>query len=124
MTNEEIVRSFVGTMNKLDWEGVYAALTPGVVVHNVPMPPLHGVDAVRGFFDAVPPITSCNWEIMNISVQGDMVFNERLDNFVMAEQAISLPVMGIFEIANGKIKTWRDYFDLKDFERQLGQPLG
>ncbi|MEM6681704.1 MAG: limonene-1,2-epoxide hydrolase family protein [Pseudomonadota bacterium] len=124
MKNEAIVRGFVDTMNELDWEGVYAALTPDVVVHNMPMPPLYGVDAVRSFFDAVPPITQCDWKILHISVAGDLVFNERLDNFVMAGQAVSLPVMGLFEITGGKIKTWRDYFDLKDFERQLGQPLG
>ncbi|MEM7568632.1 MAG: limonene-1,2-epoxide hydrolase family protein [Pseudomonadota bacterium] len=124
MSNEAVVRDFVDTMNDLDWEGVYAALTPDVVVHNMPMPPLHGVEAVRGFFDAVPPITSCDWEILRMTSDGAWVFNERLDNFVMAGQSVSLPVMGLFEIAGGKIKTWRDYFDLKDFERQLGQPLG
>ena len=122
--NIDLVRAFVAAMNELDWEAVYAFLTPDVLVHNMPMPPLEGIDAVRGFFDAVPPITHCDWQITNIAETGDIVLNERLDNFVMAGNSISLPVMGLFQIQDSKITLWRDYFDLKDFERQLGRPLG
>jgi limonene-1,2-epoxide hydrolase len=30
-----------------------------------------------------------------------------------------VPVMGTFEIENGKIKAWRDYFDLNTFASQM-----
>jgi limonene-1,2-epoxide hydrolase len=32
---------------------------------------------------------------------------------------ISLPVMGIFEVAGEKIAAWRDYFDMNQFMSQL-----
>ena len=124
MNNEQRVRDFVEAMNKLDWEAVYSFMAPDVVVNNVPLPVLEGLEAVRGFFDAIPPITTCDWQIINLIGKGDVVLNERLDNFSMAGKDISLPVMGVFEFEGNKIKVWRDYFDLQDFERQLGQPLG
>ena len=44
---------------------------------------------------------------------------ERIDDFVVQGKAVSLPVMGTFEISGGKICRWRDYFDLATFENQL-----
>ena len=44
---------------------------------------------------------------------GSVVMNERTD--VMRRKdggEISLPVTGVFEVVDGKIAAWRDYFDL------------
>jgi limonene-1,2-epoxide hydrolase len=46
--------------------------------------------------------------------------NERVDHFVMGEKKLSLPVAGVFEVQNGKISAWRDYFDLDTFNKQMG----
>ena len=32
--------------------------------------------------------------------------------------------MGTFRIADGKITHWRDYFDARSFEAQIGHTLG
>jgi limonene-1,2-epoxide hydrolase len=32
---------------------------------------------------------------------------------------IEARVMGVFEIRGGKIKAWRDYFDLAEFQSQM-----
>jgi limonene-1,2-epoxide hydrolase len=34
-------------------------------------------------------------------------------------EAMAARVMGIFEVENGKITAWRDYFDLADFQKQM-----
>ncbi|HWM52333.1 MAG TPA: limonene-1,2-epoxide hydrolase family protein, partial [Thermoplasmata archaeon] len=31
-----------------------------------------------------------------------------------------LPVMGTFEVSDGKIRAWRDYFDMNQFTRRMG----
>jgi limonene-1,2-epoxide hydrolase len=36
----------------------------------------------------------------------------------MAGKKVELPVAGVFEIENGKIKAWRDYFDMAAWTRQ------
>jgi len=123
MTNETLIELFVERMNALDWDGVYAMMRDDIVYHNMPFPPLEGLDAVKGFFSGVGEIRDCDWRIENIACQGDVVQTERLDNFSLDGKAVSLPVMGVFELREGKISKWRDYFDLKTFEDQLGRPL-
>ena len=124
MSPLETVETFIEAMNKLDWQGVYNLMDAEVFVHNQPLTPLEGLEAVREFYDGVAPaITSCDWKMLNIAVHNGVVLTERLDDFVMAGKSISLPVMGTFEISDGKITKWRDYFDLKSFEEQLGMPL-
>ena len=38
--------------------------------------------------------------------------NERIDTLVIGDATTVLPVMGIFELKDGKIIKWRDYFDM------------
>ena len=47
---------------------------------------------------------------------GNLVMNERTDTLTMGDKTVALPVMGAFEIADGKIKAWRDYFDMAQFQ--------
>ena len=63
---------------------------------------------------------SVDWEVLSIAENGDKVLTERVDNFVMAGgKNVSLPVMGVFQIRDGKICLWRDYFDLASFTSQM-----
>ena len=56
---------------------------------------------------------------------GEIVMVERVDHFLIGERHVSVPWMGIFEIDDGKIAAWRDYWDLQQFERQMpAAPLG
>jgi limonene-1,2-epoxide hydrolase len=41
-----------------------------------------------------------------------------VDRFTIEGRAITLPVMGTFEIENGLIRAWRDYFDLAGYLAQ------
>jgi limonene-1,2-epoxide hydrolase len=57
--------------------------------------------------------------VTNLAATGDVVLTERVDVFTTAEKSIELPVMGAFEVRDGKIAAWRDYFDLNQFMSQL-----
>ncbi len=37
----------------------------------------------------------------------------------MGPKTITIPVMGTFELRDGLVAAWRDYFDVADFQRQL-----
>jgi limonene-1,2-epoxide hydrolase len=59
-----------------------------------------------------------DWEIglEVVSIVGDAntVIAERVEHFrhkTNAVEPFDLPVVGVFEIAGGKIKAWRDYWD-------------
>jgi len=64
-------------------------------------------------------MTALPWEIRNIVADGNIVMTERIDNFQVGDTRISVPCMGTFELRDGKIAAWRDYWDLKYFEAQL-----
>ena len=40
-------------------------------------------------------------------------------HFTQGDRDIALPVMGTFEVRDGKISAWRDYFDMAQFTNQM-----
>jgi len=50
-----------------------------------------------------------------------VVLTERIDTFTMGEKQAALPVMGTFEVRDGKISAWRDYFDLAQITSMLSE---
>lgn len=119
MTNSEIVIAFVDAWNRMDWDAVIGFLDDDVVYHNIPMEKIVGKEATRAAITGMQP-ESVNWRILSIAENADKVLTERIDDFVMpGNKPLSVPVMGTFEIADGRITAWRDYFDLATFTRQL-----
>ena len=53
--------------------------------------------------------------VLNILGEGDLVIAERLDRTRTSLGDVDLPCTGVFEMEGGKIKVWRDYFDLNTF---------
>ena len=43
------------------------------------------------------------------------MFTERVDRFRAGDTWLELPVCGVFEVRDGRITLWRDYFDLATF---------
>jgi limonene-1,2-epoxide hydrolase len=110
MDAERVVRAFVDAWNALDWERIYALMSPDIVYHNMPMRPVTGIAAVRAGF-AAWPVDACEWELLAIATSGDVVLTERVDRFRRGADRIVVPVMGAFEVRGGLITHWRDYFD-------------
>lgn len=113
MTDEiTLIEDFIAAWNRLDFAAIEAAMAPDIFYHNIPMEPVIGIEGFRAFM-ARMPATSANWELHAIAQNGDKVLTERTDNFGFADgSTLSVRVMGTFEIADGKIKAWRDYFDM------------
>ena len=87
---------------------------------NAPWPPIQGRAAIReAFRRGVQQMTARPWEIRHIVADGDVVMAERVDHFQSGDRRISVPCIGIFELRDGKIAAWRDYWDLRQFEAQL-----
>jgi limonene-1,2-epoxide hydrolase len=116
----DVVSRFCETWESTDIDAVMAYFTDDAVYHNIPMAPVQGKDAIRatieGFAGGVDKI---EFEVLAIAATGNTVLTERVDRFVGAEKTIALPVMGTFEVVDGQIAAWRDYFDLNQFMSQL-----
>jgi limonene-1,2-epoxide hydrolase len=46
---------------------------------------------------------------------GDQGAFERLDKTTAGDKQVDLPCFGMFEMEDGKIKVWRDYFDMNTY---------
>jgi limonene-1,2-epoxide hydrolase len=39
--------------------------------------------------------------------------------FWLSDKSFELPVVGVFEISDGKINAWRNYFDMSQFSSHM-----
>lgn len=117
----EVVRRFCDAWAEGDQDALLGFFTADAVYHNIPLDPVTGVDAIRatiaGFTGGVDKI---EFRVLNLAADGDVVLTERVDVFTTPNRSIELPVMGTFEVRDGKIAAWRDYFDLNQFMSQMG----
>ncbi|WP_406229482.1 limonene-1,2-epoxide hydrolase family protein [Nocardia sp. NBC_01009] len=122
----EVVRRFCAAWS--DDAGVSelaAFLTNDAVYHNIPMAPVTGreaiADNIASFIRPGPPgIMGIDFRIINIAANGPVVMTERVDVFTIPDRSFELQVMGTFEVRDGRISAWRDYFDLNQFTSRMG----
>lgn len=119
LTATQVVQNFCDAWARLDLEELLAYFTPDAVYHNIPIDPMVGVDAIRSMMQMFTTgVDRIEFEVLHIAATGNVVLTERIDRFVRPDKTISLPVMGTFEIVDGKIAAWRDYFDLNQYMAQ------
>ncbi|MGO9265785.1 MAG: SgcJ/EcaC family oxidoreductase [Candidatus Binataceae bacterium] len=119
---EKVVSDLFAAWTRLDLDGIMSYFAEDGVWDNVPMSPAKGRAAIRemthGFLKDTDTFSA---EIKRTVHEGNVVFNERVDTIVMKNgKKAAIPVAGMFEMNDaGKIKVWRDYFDLATFTKQL-----
>ena len=115
-----LVRAFCDSWATGDLDKIMSFFADDAVYHNIPVEPIHGADAIRatiaGFTTGVESVV---FEMKHIAAAGDIVMTERVDVFTFPNGRIALPVAGTFEVRDGKIVAWRDYFDMNQFVSQL-----
>jgi limonene-1,2-epoxide hydrolase len=116
----ELVRRFCAAWADLDLDTLVGYFTDDAVYHNIPIAPVSGRDAIRTTIEGFTAGTErIEFRVGAIAADGPTVLTERVDVFVMPGATIELPVMGVFEVRDGRIAAWRDYFDLNQFTSQL-----
>ena len=116
----DVVREFCAAWRDLDLDRIVSFFADDAVYHNIPVEPVAGRDAIRetiaGFTAGA---TSVEFRVLHLVADGPVVMTERVDVFSLPNTTIELPVMGTFEVVDGRIAAWRDYFDLNQFMSQL-----
>jgi limonene-1,2-epoxide hydrolase len=118
--NAAIVRDFIRAWSRLDPDEIAAYFTEDGVYHNIPTEPVAGRDNVRQFIAGFSASwTATDWEIVTLVADGDTVVCERVDRIRTEQGGAELPCCGVFEMQDGKIRVWRDYFDLGTFTQAM-----
>ncbi len=111
-----IVEAFLYALRDKNWDTFASAMDDNVVYHNVGTPIINGryrtVKFLRLMFDR--PSAGFEVQIHRIAVEGTSVLTERTDVMVFGPFRMHFWVCGVFEVRNGKITLWRDYFDILD----------
>jgi limonene-1,2-epoxide hydrolase len=116
----DTVRDFCAAWRRLDIEELMGFFTEDAVYHNMPGPPATGRDAVRKTIERfLGGWQRAEFELLNVAATGNTVFTERVDRVDAGGKHVDLPVVGVFEVADGKIRAWRDYFDLATYTRAM-----
>lgn len=119
---DELVTEFCAKWATPDPEELASYFTEDGVYHNIPMDAVQGREAIKQFIAGFTAgFDGIDFQVHKQVSHGDLVMNERTDVMRRAGgDPISLPVTGVFEIENGQIKAWRDYFDMATITSQFG----
>ena len=117
---ERVVRGMCDAFAKHDTEALRPFFTDDVVYHNIPMDPAVGIDATIAFIDGFFAMCdNMTIETLHLAVRDNVVLTERVDTFRVGDVIAALPLMGTFEVRDGKISAWRDYFDMGQITKML-----
>ncbi len=109
----QIVLDFVDAWNRKDVDGIMSYFSDDPIYHNIPVEPTVGREAVRASVAGLIGISeTVHWEMINIAQSGNSVLTERVDSMLINGTMVDMPVMGTFDIKDGKITEFRDYFDM------------
>ena len=111
-----IVEGFLYALQDKDWDTMAAAMDENIVYHNVGLPIINGRRRALKFLrqGLERPSAAFEVKIHRIAVEGSSVLTERTDVLVFGPFRMQFWVCGVFEVRNGKITLWRDYFDFLD----------
>lgn len=124
MAPADVVTAFLQAIGRRDFDAAFALVTDDLEYDNVPVPAIHGAAQARSWLENfLALVEEIDWQVHRLIADGDVVVTERTDRFRITGRWIDLPVAGVFEVRDGKIALWRDYFD---FQTALGatQPGG
>lgn len=108
----ELVKSFLNTMMKKDYDAGLKLVSDDCEYTNVPLSSVRGPAGVRAVLEPFfAPTLENEFVVKHELTDGTVVFLERLDRHRLATGWVELPVNGVFEVRGGRITLWRDYFD-------------
>jgi limonene-1,2-epoxide hydrolase len=108
----EVVVEFLEALASPDLERALELIDDDIVYTNVSLPTIRGRQAfttgARRFYDS-----GLRFEVRihrNVEKDGT-VLNERTDALIRGRVRTQIWVCGVFEVRDGRITLWRDYFD-------------
>ncbi len=108
-----VVEAFLKSFVAMDFETALTHISADCEYTNIPMGTVRGPAGVREVLEPFfAPIHENDFIILRKAADGPIVFLERLDRHRLDHGWRELPVNSVFEVHNGLITVWRDYFDL------------
>jgi len=117
--NAHVVEVLLSSLQAADADGAGAVLDDNLVYQNVGFPTIHGRARAMKLFRAMEGRAGFEVKTHRIAVNGSSVLTERTDVLQFGPLRLQFWVCGVFEVHNGRITLWRDYFDMWNFTKAL-----
>jgi limonene-1,2-epoxide hydrolase len=117
--NAHTVEVFLAALQDQDIDAAGAVLDEALVYQNVGFPTIRGRARTIKLFRAMEGRAAFEVKTHRIAVNGATVLTERTDALVFGPVRLQFWVCGVFEVHNGRITLWRDYFDMFDFGKAI-----
>jgi limonene-1,2-epoxide hydrolase len=121
--NALTVETFLKALQSQDFDAVGALLADDLVYENVGFPTIRGGRRVTKLFRGMEGRMGFEVAIHRNVADGATVLNERTDVIVFGPLRVQIWVCGVFEVHDGRITLWRDYFDLYDIAKAMVRGL-
>ncbi len=121
--NAHTVEVMLSALQNQDIDGVGAVLDDNLVYQNVGFPTIRGRARALKLFRSMEGRMGFEVRTHRIAVNGSSVLTERTDALVVGPLRVQFWVCGVFEVHNGRITLWRDYFDMWDMSKALVRGL-
>lgn len=113
-TNTRTVEAFLFALRDQDFDTADALLADDLVYQNVGLPTIRGRKRVMKTMRAMEGRMGFDVTFHRNVGEGTTVLNERTDAIVFGPLRLQFWVCGVFEVHDGRITLWRDYFDVLD----------
>jgi len=112
--NTRTVEVFLNALQDEDFETAGEALDDALVYQNVGLPTIHGRHRTMKLIRRMEGRAGFEVKIHRIAADGNAVLTERTDALILGRLRLQFWVCGVFEVNDGRITLWRDYFDFFD----------
>jgi limonene-1,2-epoxide hydrolase len=117
--NARVVENFLNALQEQDFDRVGALVADDLVYQNVGFPTIRGGARVVKMMRGMEGRMGFEVKFHRNVAEGSTVLNERTDVMVFGPLRVQFWVCGVFEVHDGRITLWRDYFDLFDFTKAI-----
>ena len=118
--NDRLVRDMLSAWERRDTTFILDHLTEDAVYHAIPLRPVTGKEALAEWLKSFEDVPPGRLDIRRQVAGDDVVMNERVDRITIEGTEVTLAICAVFEIEAGRIKAWREYFDLARLQASLG----
>jgi limonene-1,2-epoxide hydrolase len=119
--NAHTVEVLLAALQDQDIDAAGAVLDEHLVYQNVGFPTIRGRARAMKLFRGMEGRAGFEVKTHRIAVNGSTVLTERTDALVFGRVRLQFWVCGVFEVRDGRITLWRDYFDMFDFTKALAR---
>ena len=109
----ETITRFLKNMERLNYDAAVKYVSDTCEYTNPPpLGTVIGPSGMRAILEPFfAPTLENEFKVLREAQAGSVVLLERLDRHRLADKWVELPVTGVFEVHDGLITYWRDYFD-------------